>query len=68
MAYEELKAIVGSRLDKVDSAIEALNAGSRGGYSYRRLLDDYEEFHSTGNVQLFNTLVSELRTRTGVNF
>ncbi|MBQ6966436.1 MAG: hypothetical protein IJP84_00870 [Lachnospiraceae bacterium] len=68
MAYEELKAIVGNRLDKVDSAIEALNAGSLGADSYRRILDDYEEFHRTGNVQLFNTLVSELRTRTGVNF
>ncbi len=68
MAYEELKALVGSRLDKVDFAIEALNAGSLGADSYRRILDNYAEFHRTGDVQIFNAVVSDLRTSTGVNF
>ncbi len=68
MAYEELKAIVGNRLDKVDCAIEALNAGSLGADSYRSILDGYEEFHRTGDIKVFNAVVSQLRTSTGVNF
>ena len=68
MAYEELKALVGNRLDKVDSAIEVLNAGSLGADSYRRILKDYEEFHRTGDVKVFNAVVSQLKTSTGVNF
>jgi len=68
MAYEELKAIVGSRLDKVDSAIEVLNAGSLGADSYRRIIKDYEEFYRTGDIKVFNSVVSQLKTSTGVNF
>ncbi len=68
MAYEELKAIVGNRLDKVDSAIEALNPGSLGAESYRSIMSEYEEFHRTGDVNVFNAVVSQLRTSTGVNF
>ncbi len=68
MAYEELKALVGNRLDKVDSAIETLNIGSLGAESYTRIKNNYEKFHKTGDVKLFNTIVSDLRASTGVNF
>lgn len=68
MAYEELKALVGSKLDKVDTAVESLNVGSLGADSYRKIMDNYKEFHRTGNVKFFDTVVSELRASTGVNF